>query len=75
MHINNNDSGTPSKFEWTSSRYGVYYGYYDAWRVHSYGGVNDGYVNFTVSVRPVFYLTSDVELSGEGTIGSPYIIN
>jgi len=75
MHISNNDSGAPIQYEWTVSRYG-FNGYsYGAWCVSSDGHVGHDFVYDAVSVRPVFYLTSDVELSGEGTIGSPYIIS
>ena len=75
MHISNNDSGAPLYHEWTSSRYGDADGIYLAWLVHSTGSVTWNNVDGTLSVRPVFYLTSEVELSGEGTIGSPYIID
>jgi len=74
MHISNNDSGTPSSYEWTSSRYGFNGYYYYAWGVRSIGTVDVNSVDGTYSVRPVFYLTSEVELSGEGTSTSPYII-
>ncbi len=76
MHISNNDSEAPSSTEWTMSRYGhTDNAYYMAWRIYS-----DGYIDFvrldnTFSVRPVFYLESNIELSGgTGTITDPYII-
>lgn len=77
MHISNNDSGAPSQYEWTMSRYGVNsYGYYGAWSVRSNGYVAYDCVDYdSLSVRPVFYLTSDVKISGEGTSTSPYIIS
>ncbi len=78
MHISNNDSGTPSSYEWTMSRYGkLSNGVYRAWYVYSNGSVNyDGVYN-TFAVRPVFYLESNVELatkSGDGSITNPYLI-
>jgi len=75
MHISNNDSGAPSSYEWTSSRFGDDGGGYFAWFVGSAGFVGDNGVVNDYSARPVFYLTSDVKISGEGTIGSPYIIS
>jgi len=76
MHISNNDSGAPSQYEWTMSRYGVdSIGRYAAWYVRSDGGVSHPSVGDTYSVRPVFYLTSDVTITGEGSITNPYIIS
>jgi len=76
MHISNNDSGAPSAQEWTISRYGaVSNGYYRVWNVNSDGYVYWAFVDHAYSVRPVFYLTTDVIITGEGTTGSPYIIS
>jgi len=74
MHISNNDSGASNQYEWTMSRPGPGGGYYRAWYVDSDGYVDGHEVYHTNSVRPVFYLTSDVKISGEGTIANPYII-
>jgi len=75
MHISNNDSGAPSASEWTMTRKGfVGYGYYFAKDVDLSGYVNWNSVRSHRSVRPVFYLTNDVTISGEGAIDSPYII-
>ena len=74
MHISNNDRQV-SGYEWTSTRYGGGGGYYGSWLVFSNGRVgyyDVGGVNH--SARPVFYLTSDVKISGEGTTTNPYII-
>ena len=73
MHISNNDSGAPSEYEWTSTRSSDV-GNYEAWAVDSDGLVFKPGVFNPVSVRPVFYLTNDVKISGEGTIENPYII-
>ena len=75
LHISNNDSGAPSQYEWTSTRCGGFDVIYYAWHVRSYGDINSYGVNYTYSVRPVFYLTSDVTISGEGTTTNPYIIS
>jgi len=75
MHISNNDSGAPSQYEWTMSRCGFNGNYYYAWIVYSDGYVYWDVVATALSVRPVFYLTSDVAIAGEGTSTSPYIIS
>jgi len=75
MHISNNDEEALSSYEWTSSRSGATSGYYYAWSIRSLGGVNSVTVDTTYSARPVFYLTSDVKISGEGTSTNPYIIS
>jgi len=84
MYISNNDSESlsttasspPAQAEWTMSRFGANSaGWYYALFVGSDGGVNDRGVYLTNSVRPVFYLTSDVSITGDGTIESPYIIS
>ena len=80
IYIDNNDSSDPgSGYEWTMSRYdySIYDGTYRALHVYAGGYVNGGsYMNESFSVRPVFYLTSEVEIvSGTGTIEDPIIIN
>ena len=76
MHFLNNDSSAPnSSYEWTMSRYGRNSdgGYY-AWYVNSNGTVGNTYLNYTGSVRPVFYLKSNIEITGTGTQSDPYMI-
>ncbi len=78
IFLSNSDSGAPFDGEWTMSRYGYYdtYGGYVAWGVASGGHVYTGYLASTSSVRPVFFLTSDVTITGgTGTIEDPFIIN
>ena len=59
--------------EWTISRYSDYS--FSAFRVSS-GSVNDYLVNYSYSVRPVFYLTSSTTyVSGSGTSSDPIRIN
>ncbi len=76
LFITNGWSGNPSKEEWTMSRYGrSSNGNYVAWLVATGGTLSNGYiVNNTLAVRPVFYLQSGVNLTGEGTKDHPYII-
>ena len=77
MHLSNNDSGAPSRYEWTSTRYGVFNdGNYYAWDVNSYGRVSYPSVDGVASVRPVFYLTENIKITlGKGSITEPFIIN
>ncbi len=76
LHLSNNDSGAPSTTEWTMSRYGSVRGRYDAYNVNSNGRAYYVTLDAAYSVRPVFYLTSDVEfVSGTGTSSDPFIIN
>ncbi len=62
--------------EWTMTRYGIYPGgFYDAWAVFHDGGLFWGYgVSVGYAFRPVFYLTPDILLSGEGKEDNPFII-
>jgi len=82
MHIFNNDSASlsttsvapPSNLEWTMTRDGNS-GNYTAWVVNNGAYVANARVDHAYSVRPVFYLTSDVKISGEGISTNPYIIS
>ena len=49
-------------------------GNYGTWDVNSDGDLNYYEMDGTDAVRPVFYLTNDVLINGEGTIESPYTI-
>ena len=75
INISQNDSEAPSETEWTMSRYGLISTAYYAWAVNSIGNILYDHTGITPSVRPVFYLKSDVEfLNGTGTIDNPYLI-
>ncbi len=68
-------SAAPSaEYEWTMTRYGYSRGYY-ARRVYNNGTVDSNYLGSTNAVRPVFYLKSDVMITGKGTITEPYMIS
>ncbi len=75
MHQINNDT-TESQEEWTLSRFGVLGGSFMAWGVSSNGRMTGGGVTNFDAVRPVFYLTSDVNITadGDGTLENPFII-
>ena len=76
IHLSNNDSGAPSTTEWTMSRYGAEYSLYHVWNVDLHGNVYNWLLRSPYSVRPVFYLMSEVEyVSGTGTSSDPFIIN
>jgi len=78
MHLNENDYDAPNVNEWTMTRAGYNNStqrYYMAWYISNGGYVDSDLVDSTYSVRPVFYLTSDVTISGEGTSTNPYIIS
>jgi len=73
MH-NSNNNDTKS-LEWTMTRYGNYLDTYGVWGIYLDGIIEYIFFNYELlSVRPVFYLTSDVSITGEGTIENPYII-
>ncbi|MBQ7031503.1 MAG: hypothetical protein IJN13_03920 [Bacilli bacterium] len=76
IHMSKNDSRAPSSYEWPMSRYGVANnGSHFAWAVYSGGNVGTFVLSSAHSVRPVFYLTSDVKLTrGDGSSSNPFII-
>ena len=53
-------------WEWTISRNSNYIN--DVFNVYDHGFVSGGLVNYAYGVRPVFYLKSNVTLSGDGDI-------
>ena len=79
MHPSNNDT-TKSNDEWTMSRYGKEYNpstdFYDVWQICTSGDIlNINTYSTSNSMRPVFYLASDVELSsGIGSIDDPFVL-
>ena len=60
--------------EWTLSNAEFGSGLCVAWCVGAYGDACRSLVHYENPARPVFFLTSDIELSGEGTIESPFRI-
>ena len=58
-----------SSSQWTMSPSSTSYSYY-VWSVSSAGYLSDNNATNTRAVRPVFYLKSNVQLTGEGTSGS-----
>ena len=79
LFIKNGMSGSSSTYsntyEWTMTRYGLYYNDYRAWQVDMYADLNHYYLTGSNAVRPVFYLTRDISISGEGREDSPFIIS
>ncbi len=78
MNILNNDTSAPDSGEWTMTRRSnpcidceTYLACYSS----SDGGVDCYYSHSPAAVRPVFYLASDVELSGgTGSITDPFLL-
>ena len=71
IHPSNNGGSS----EWTLARMGASSGYFMAYFVNSGGSGGIGAVTNKNDVNPIFYLTSDVTLSGGiGIYDNPYII-
>lgn len=80
LHISNNgNASNTTKTEWTMTRFGLYQeSRYQTHRIVYDGGIDNntiGDVTNEFYVRPVFFLTSDIDISGEGTIENPFIID
>ena len=79
LHISNNGNVSDiSNNEWIINRYGLFRNGYESNRICSSGTIDqgcNGQLTHEYVIRPVFYLISDIKLSGEGTIDSPFIIN
>ncbi len=76
IHGTSNSSTYSSTYEWTMTRSGTDGYGYEAWGVRSDGPLNRFGVAYTYAsaVRPVFYLSSDVKLTGQGIETDPFII-
>ncbi len=77
MHISKN-GGTSVDNEWTMTRSGrpsKEGNDFGAWLIRNsgYSGPNAMFQGFLI--RPVFYLTNDIELQGEGTYNNPFYIS
>ena len=71
MNLKKNDTGAPSNYEWTMSRYGKNGSYYHYWHIYYTDIIaniaRNSYMPNKYSARPVFYLTSDIKIiSGTG---------
>jgi len=72
IHLSENNPNAINSTEWTMSRYGGSGSFY-ALYVSSDGAVGKCSLLYMRSVRPVFYLTSDVKITGgTGTASNPY---
>ncbi len=77
MHLSQNDSTVPSPNEWTMSRYGwtPESGYSTAHYIGSDGYPKTSRYIRSYSVRPVFYLNSNIEImDGSGKENDPFMI-
>ena len=81
LHITNGMTGNSNTystaFEWTMSRYGYdsHDGNYFAWNIDSDGKMLYFYAYYGRMIRPVFYLTPNITLTGGGTESDPFIIH
>ena len=76
IFLGNNDTGNTSTYEWTMTRYGYVGSGYYAWMVSFTGPIYNTVLTDAYVVRPVFFLTSDVNyLSGSGTLSDPILIS
>ena len=72
LFIKNGWTGNPTtKSEWTMSRKG----FTSMWRMDSYGTLGDYTLTNPYAVRPVFYVSPNITLTGEGTTTEPFIIH
>ena len=74
LFITNGWTSNTAVAEWTLSRYGYNGSNYYAWYVNTSGYLGNNYLTFTYAVRPVFYLQSEVNLTGQGTVSDPFRI-
>ncbi len=79
VHLSQNDSEAVSLSlgEWSMSRYGENSNSYYWWSINNKTGLiswRPDQTHFNESIRPVFYLKSNTEITGIGTQTDPYII-
>ncbi len=76
MHLSQNDKGAPCTSEATMARRGLntYPGWFDVFNVGEPGDIHTPVATEKLSIRPVFFLNNNIEISGSGTEADPYII-
>ncbi len=78
MHISNNGKTDDYQVEWTMDRFGKNYNFnYVTYFISDNGSAsaNENVLYSNDSVRPVFYLNSDITLSGGiGSLSDPFIV-
>lgn len=76
ISLSTNDSGAPVPSEWTMSGSASNNGgVVSAWMIYSTGYTTNYKVTDYLSIRPVFFLNSSVNIvDGTGTISNPYMI-
>ncbi len=74
MHISHNQ--LTNSYEWTMIRYGIYpvNGVYHALGIASDGGVYALGASNVQAIRPTFYLSNEIDLTGEGSLSNPFRI-
>ncbi len=62
-------------YEWTMTRNGSDFGgYLNVWYIAPFGNLQKVWPTSSFAFRPVFYLTSNIEISGKGSEDKPFII-
>ena len=59
---------------WTMSPAGFDTNRASAWRVGTSGDPSLDFVDYAFRLRPVINLKADVQVTGSGTVGSPYLV-
>ncbi len=70
VDVNTIENPSLLTFYWTMNRYSSSKIYY----VYNSGFLGNGFPSYAYGVRPVIYLKNNLELTGEGTAQSPYIL-
>ncbi len=73
--IANGWAGNANNDEWTMSRRGGDGYYLNAYSVTSSGKIKYNTIGATLYIRPVFYVSPIITLTGEGTAENPFIIH
>ena len=74
MHISNNDDVFGDEWMMTDGGYAVSTNNYKALLIAASGRISAWPFDVLEYVRPIIYLNSGLQLSGEGTLENPYII-
>ncbi len=67
--------GNPWRNEFTMTRQGLNYSWYWVYKVRGDGGLSGDWMSRTAYIRPVFYISPIIALTGEGNTENPFIIH
>ncbi len=81
IHLSHNEVNHPTNshanyfgYEWTMTRAGFSANYYMARYINMAGVIFLNPYKYTFAVRPVFYLSNAIELSGQGSLDDPFVL-